>query len=160
MATEDQKKARLLGMVNTVFFGFAKGMYDLFGDSALATTVSIGEDIIEEMERELGLEIHGEDPQSILTELERLLVDEYDLMKSADLDIHPETHEVDIVCHECRFWSATTELAREGVPPYSCVPMMIASAALRKRLKKKAKFVGIKQNMETKTCDIDMHMID
>lgn len=157
MATEEQKKMRLLKLFNDVVFGFGKGLYDLFGDSALATVDAIGEDIIEEMEHEMGLEIHGEDPQSILTELERILVDEYGLAKKMTLKV--EEHEVDIICHGCELWHATQDILATGAPPFHCVPMMIAEAALHKRLGKKAKFVGITQDKEKQICDIDFHLI-
>ena len=158
MATEDQKKARLMKLFNGVVFGYAKGLYDLFGDSALATVDTIGEDLIEEMEHELGLEIHGEDPKAILTELARLLEDEYGLFDDARFDI--EAHEIDIFCQGCKLWHATQEILESGAPPFHCVPMMIAEAALHKRLGKRAKFVGITQDKEKHICDIDFHLMD
>ncbi len=157
MATEEVKKARQLKLCNDILFGFAKGMYDLFGDSALATVDEIGEDIIEEMEHEMGLEIHGEDPQAILTELERLMIDEYGMCRTAKLGV--QEHEVDVVVEGCMFWHSTQELHKEGIPPFTCVPMMIAEAALHKRLGKKAHFVGVKYDNEKHQCDIDFHLV-
>jgi hypothetical protein len=160
MATEEQKKARQLRIFNDIIAGFGEGLYDLFGDTAIATVDAIGEDILEEMEHELGLEIQGENPQDILTEIERLLVDEYGFLKSAKLEMHPETNEVDMICEGCLLWKATQDLSERGVPPYTCVPMMMASAALHKRLGKKAKFVKIDQDTENRICDIDFHLIE
>lgn len=160
MATEEQKKARQLKAFNTIIFGMTKGLYDMLGDSMRSVATPIGEDIIEEMEHEMGLEIHGEDPQAILTELERLLVDEYGLLKSASLKINDKTHEVDILCEGCLLWHTTAELKAAGIPQLACVPMMIAEAALTKRLGKHAKFIGITQDIEKRACDIDLHMID
>jgi hypothetical protein len=154
----EQKKLRQLRLFNDLIFGFAKGLYDLFGDSALATVDTIGEDILEEMEHELGLEIHGEDPEDLLTEIERLLVDEYGLVKSARLEMHPETHEIDMICEGCLLTKATRDLDEAGVPPYTCVPMMMASAALHKRLGMKSKFVSLDQDTENRVCDIDFKL--
>jgi SHS2 domain-containing protein len=145
-------------MFNDIVFGFAKGLYDLFGEAALATVDTIGEDILEDMEHELGLEIQGETPEDILTEIERLLVDEYGMCKSARLEI--EDHEIDMICEGCLLWRATLDLQEAGVPPYTCVPMMMASAALHKRLGKKARFVSIEQDMDKRICDIDFHLPD
>ncbi len=158
MATEEQKKMRLIKLFNDVVFGFGKGLYDLFGDSAMATVDTIGEDIIEEMEHELGLEIHGEDPQEILIELERLLIDEYGLFKSATIKI--ADHEVDLICEGCVLWHATQDMLATGAPPFHCVPMMIAEAALHKRLGKRAKFVGLTQDKDKRICDLDFHLMD
>jgi hypothetical protein len=156
----EQKKLRQLRLFNDIIFGFSKGLYDLFGDSALAAVDTLGEDILEEMEHELGLEIQGENPQDILTEIERLLVDEYGLVKSARLEIHPETHEIDMICEGCLLWKATKDLTEAGVPPITCAPMMMASAALHKRLGRKAKFVAIRQEDAGHICDIDFHLLE
>ncbi|MBN1180456.1 MAG: hypothetical protein JXD18_14695 [Anaerolineae bacterium] len=158
MATMEEKKLRQLKLFNDLIFGFAKGLYDLFGESALATVDTIGEDILEEMEHELGLEIHGEDPQDLLTEIERLLIDEYGLVKYAKLVI--ADHEIDMICEGCLLWKATGDLRAEGIPPFTCVPMMMAAAALHKRLGRKAKFVSIEQDLEKRLCDIDFHLMD
>lgn len=160
MATEEQKKIRQLRLFNDLIFGFAKGLYDLFGESALAMADTIGEDILQEMEHELGLEIQGENPQDILTELERLLVDEYGLVKDIRIEINEETHHIDMVCEGCLLWRATRDLREEDVPPFTCVPMMMATAALRKRLGRRAKFVGITQEPESRVCDIDFVMLE
>lgn len=160
MVTMEEKKLRQLRLFNNLVFGFAKGLYDLFGDSALATVDTIGEDILKEMEHELGLEIQGEDPQDILMEIERLLEDEYGLVKSAKLNINPESGEIDLVCEGCMLWKATTDLQAEEIPPYTCVPMMMASAALHKRLGTKAKFVRINQENDKRLCDIDFQLLD
>jgi len=158
MATMEDKKLRQLRLFNDLIFGFAKGLYELFGDSALATVDTIGEDILEDMEHELGLEIAGEDPKDILTEIERLMVDEYGLCKSAELVM--DDGEIDLICEGCLMWKATRDLQEEGIPPYTCVPMMMASAALHKRLGKKAKFVGIEQDMDKRLCDIDFKLME
>jgi hypothetical protein len=160
MATEEQKKVRMIRLFNMIIAGMAKGLYDLFGDAAIGIVGPIGEEILEEMEHQLGLEIHGEDPQSILTEIERLLIDEYGLMKDGKIEIHPETHEVDLLVTDSLLWAASTELAEAGLPPLACVEMMIAEAALRKRLGRKAKFVGITFDHTTRTMDVDFHMFD
>lgn len=160
MATMEEKKLRQLRLFNDLIFGFAKGLYDLFGDSALATVDTIGEDILEEMEHELGLEIRGENPQDILMEIERLLEDEYGMVKSARLEMHPETHEIDMICEGCLLWKATSDLQEEDIPPYTCVPMMMASAALHKRLGKKAKFVSIEQENDKRLCDVDFRILE
>jgi hypothetical protein len=159
MAMVEEKKLRQLRLFNDLIFGFAKGLYELFGDSALATVDTIGEDILEEMEHELGLEIQGEDPQTILTEIERLLMDEYGLVKSARLEIDPETQEIHMICEGCLLTKATESLDEEGIPPYTCVPMTMASAALHRRLGLKSKFIQFDQDVPNRICDIHFKMM-
>ncbi len=158
MATEDEKKARLLGLASTVVFGCAKGMYELFGESSWAAMDAIGENLVGQMEHALGLELHGQDPKDILTEVERLLVDEYGLLKSADLELDPAKGTVKMACRECAFWDLTVDLHNAGVPPYICVPQTVAITALRKRLKMRAKFVSNEQDFEHKTCNVQLRL--
>jgi hypothetical protein len=160
MATEEQKKLRQLRLFNNLIFGFAKGLYDLFGESMLATTETIGEDLLEEFEHELGLEVHGEDPEAILTEIERLLMDEYGLVKDITLDIDEGSQEIKVVTQGCLLWRATESLKAVDVPPYTCVPMSLATAALRKRLGKKAKFVSLDQNYDEHVCSVTFRLYD
>ncbi|NOZ95666.1 MAG: hypothetical protein GXP47_13155 [Acidobacteria bacterium] len=157
MATEEQKKERMRRLFNDIIFGYGKGLWDLFGEASQATAETIGEDILEDMERELGLEIHGENPQALLTEIERLIIDEYGMVKSARLEI--SDHEVDIFCEGCQLWNVTQQLKEAGVPPYHCVPMMMARAALHKRLGKKARLIGIKHDAEKRSCEIDIELV-
>jgi hypothetical protein len=158
MATMQEKKLRQLKLFNDIIYGFARGLYDLFGESAVATVDSIGEEILTDMEHELGLEIAGEDPKDILMEIERLLVDEYGLCKTADLVI--DDKKIDLTCEGCLLWKATRELQKDDIPPYTCVPMMMASAALHKRMGVKAKFVDIHQDMDKRLCDIDFEIME
>ncbi len=160
MATEEQKKVRMIRLFNMIIAGMAKGLYDLFGDAAIGIVGPIGEEILEEMEHQLGLEVHGEDPQTILTEIERLFIDEYGLIKDGKIEIHPETHEVDIITNGSVLWDACIALEDAGLPPLACVEMMIAEAALRKRLGRKAKFVGITFDRDKRMMDVDFHMYD
>jgi|GEM_PF-528392 len=160
MATEEQKKIRQLRVFNQIIAGLAKGFYDLFGDSAGSVAGPIGELIIQEMEHDCALELQGEDPQAILTELGRLLVDEYGLLQKASLRINDEAQEIDIVCEGCLLWSATERLMAAGVRPFTCAPMMIAGAAMRKRLGKKTMLLGISQDPAKKQCTIHLAEFD
>ena len=152
MATEEQKKGRQLRIFNDIIAAFAKGLYELFDDSALAMADTIGTELLVEMEQELGLEIAGEDPQEILTEVERLLVDEYGMSKDASMTIDGD--KIDMKIEKCIMWKATEDLLKNDVPPFTCVPMMMASASLHKRLGKKSKFEGINQDTDNRICHI------
>ncbi|MBN1484193.1 MAG: hypothetical protein JXA37_05680 [Chloroflexia bacterium] len=158
MATEEQKQQARLQLLGTVLAGFITGLYKLFGDGAMATVDTIGQDVLKDMEHKLGLEIHGEDPQDILTELERLMIDEFGLLQDAKLVI--EGGKIALSCEKCMLWNLSRTLQEAEVPLYSCVPMMMASTALRKRLRKKAKFMGITQDQENHICNIEFRLLD
>lgn len=152
MTDNEQIHARQFRLCNQIVAGFAKGLYELFDDSALAIADTIGEGVMAEMEHHLGIKIQGENPQAILSQIEQILLDEYGLAEKAHFKMNEK--EIDIQVHRCIMWEATEDLLRAEVPPYTCVPMMIASAALRKRMKTKSKFNGIQQDTDQHICNI------
>ncbi len=158
MATMEEKKLRQLRLFNNIIYGFASGLYGLFGDTALATMNDIGAGVLRDMENELGLEIAGEDPEDILMEIERLLIDEYGLVD--DVEFNKEGDEVYMTCQGCLLWKATESLQEDDIPPYTCAPMMMASTALRKRLGVKRKFVSLDQETDKHICNIHFQLME
>lgn len=141
MATETQKKSRQLQLFNTIISGQAKGLYDLFGDSAQSVIGPIGQEILEEMEREMGLEINGENANTILTDVGRILVDEYGLLSDFQVK-RLEGVRTQIICRDCLLKSASLRLKEAGVP-VACIPHSLARAALRYRLGSKSHLIDI-----------------
>ncbi|MGC9397758.1 MAG: hypothetical protein ACP5HM_01325 [Anaerolineae bacterium] len=157
MATEETKKKRLRQVFNIMVYGLARGLWDLFGEASFATTNSIGDKVLEIMEQEMGLEIAGEDPESILIEIERLLVDEIGTMRSGRITI--EGNLIRMACTKCVLREATKELEDAGVQPFACLPMTIAAATMRKRLGTRHRLLGRDWDPETETCTIKFEII-
>ena len=132
MVTEAEKNERLRRIFNTMVYGLARGLWDLFGEASFATTNSIGDQVLEIIERDMGFEISGEDPEAILAEIERLLVDKIGTMSSGKATI--DDNIISIACTECVLRDATRDLEAVNVQPFACLPMTIAAAAMRKRL--------------------------
>ncbi len=141
MATEEQKKSRQLKLFNTIIEGQAKGIYDLFGDSAQSITGPIGEEILEEMEREMGLEIQGENSADILTELGRIMVDEYGLLSDIEFKSLGGVR-TQMTCRDCLLKSSCLRLKGAGIP-VACIPHTLVRAALRYRKHNKSHLVDI-----------------
>ncbi len=158
MATEDQKKERLLKVFNIAMYGLIGGLWDLFGESSFATINSVGDKILETMERESGLEIQGENPKDILMEVSRLLADEIGTMKSGKV-IMTADGKVSMACEQCFLREATGWLEADGVQPFACVPMNISAAAMRKRLNAKHRVLGRKWDAKSQTCTIEFQVI-
>jgi len=158
MATMQEQKQRQLKLFNNIIYGFASGLYDLFGESALATMGNIGEGVLQDMENELGLEVDGENAEDILTEIERLLVDEYGLVDT--IEFTKEGQDVSLTCQGCLLWQATESLQKDNVPPYTCAPMMMASTALHKRLGVRRKFVSLDQEMDEHICHVHFQLME
>ncbi len=158
MATEEQKKERLLKVFNIGMYGMVKGLWDLFGESAFATTNSIGDRMLTTLEKESGLEISGENPEDILNEIVRLLVDEAGTMGDGKVTV--KDHKVSIACQRCFLREATNWLEAEGVQPFACIPMGISAAAMRKRLGTKHRLLGREWDKETETCTINFQLVE
>lgn len=139
-------------LFNKFVAGFAKGLYDLFEDSALAIADTMGSEILGQMETELGIQVVGENPGEIFTQLKQLLVDEYGMIQ--DAKIAATDNQIGIEVTECLMWQATEELIEADVPPYICMPMMMTSASLHKRLDTKLRFDEIVQDTSQHICNI------
>lgn len=157
MATEEQKRERLLKVFNIAMYGLIEGLWDLFGESSFATINSVGDRILTVMEREAGLEIAGENPEDILLEITRLLADEIGTMSGGEVTM--DGNNVSIACQECFLREATGWLEAEGVQPFACVPMNISAAAMRKRLGTKHRVLGRDWDPGTQTCTIRFQLM-
>ncbi len=157
MATEEEKKERLLKVFNIGMHGMIKGVWDLFGETSFATVRPIGSRILETMERESGLEIHGENPADILNEIVRLLADEVGTMSEGKVGVNGD--KISIACKDCFLREATAWLEAEGVEPFACLPMNISAAAMQKRLGTKHRLLGRTWDESTQTCTINFELV-
>jgi hypothetical protein len=136
MATEEQKKENLIRVKNLMISGMAKALWDLFGESCYATMNEVGQDILQIMEKEMGLEIAGEDPKDVLTEIGRIFVDELGYVDSFSVDGDGNTLYLHV--DNCRGWAMTQQIMKTGVEePFTCPIMNVGQAAMR-RLGKRA----------------------
>ncbi len=86
MATELEKstyRARLWGLTA---IGLTLGIWDMVQESACSLIPVIGENILKDVEKVLGLELAGEKPDDVMVELGRILVDESGFASEAKVD--------------------------------------------------------------------------
>ena len=131
MATEEQKKKQLVRVFSLMIVGLAKGIYDTLGDSAYALMKSVGENLLDVMQKEMGLEIEGEDPADMLNELLRIWVDEIGFIEEAKVE---ETENGWVVTGSgCKGWNLTQKLLASGIKePFTCPIMNSMNAGLGK----------------------------
>ena len=151
MATEAEKRERLLKVFNIGMYGMIKGLWDLFGESSFATVHSVGERILTTMEKENGLKIEGDSPEAILLNLVHVLRDEVGTMSEGQVEVQ-EDGRVSLACQNCFLREATCWLEAEGVQPFACLPMNIGAAAMRKRLGTRHRLLGRDWEPQTQTC--------
>ena len=157
MATEEEKKRNLARINAMIIYGLEKGLWDLFGESALATTNTVGEGMLQILEKTMGLEITGEDPQDILTEIGRLFVDEFGI--AARFDIDKTGDNVDFHIEKCVLLRVEGDLIEVGIKPFVCPYLNIAAAALRQRLGGKTKINRFDIDTETHRCELQFQMM-
>ncbi len=138
MATEEQKKRQLVRVFSIMIEGLAAGIYDMFEDSAYALMRQVGHNILDIMQREMGLEIEGEDPNEVLNELLRIWVDEVGFFDEAKVEATDNGWQV--VGHHCKGWNLTQKILKTGAKePFTCPIMNSMHAALEK--------MGVKTHM-------------
>ncbi len=129
MATEEQKKKNLFRIMTIMLAGLAKSLYDLFGETAFATMNEVGKEILKIMENEMGLEISGENPKDVLTEIGRIFADEIGFIES--FEVVENGNKMSLVVDKCQGWKLTQRILKTGVEiPFTCPIMNVGEAAL------------------------------
>ena len=157
MATEEEKKRNLARINAMIIYGLEKGLWDLLGESALALSSAVGGGMLEQMEQTMGLEIAGEDPQDILTEIGRIFVDEIGI--AAKFDITMNGDDVNFAIEHCVILNVEKDLVAAGVTPFMCPYLNIATAAMRQRMGLKTRIGKIDVNLDTHRCVLHFEML-
>ncbi len=157
MATEEAKKKNLARINAMIIYGLEKGLWDLFGESALATTNLIGNGMLELLEKSMGLEIVGEDPQDVLTEIGRLFVDEFGI--AVRFDITKTDDNIDFIVERCVLMQVEEDLVEAGIKPFVCPYLNISTAAMRNRMGLKTKISKFDVDTNARKCVLQFQMI-
>ena len=133
MATDEQKKINRLRLMDMTLLSISAGVWDVMGESVFASAGRpMGDHILEVMEKEMGLEIAGEDPQDVLMEIGRIFVDEFGFCDDIAIESE-ETGEYTVKVKNCVNRSFTDKLVAAGVEkPFICPIMNSSEAALRR----------------------------
>jgi hypothetical protein len=108
MATETQKKDNLLQLTTMSLLSLTAGVWDTLGETSFALGNNIGTQLLEMMEKDTGLEIAGETPQDVMTEIGRIFVDEFGLAQ--DIDVAVENGHFELKVKQCVNFQLSTEL--------------------------------------------------
>ncbi|HHN93983.1 MAG TPA: hypothetical protein ENK17_04380 [Anaerolineae bacterium] len=157
MATEEEKKRNLARINAMIIYGLEKGLWDLLGESALATSATVGEGMLEVMEKTMGLEIAGEEPQDILTEIGRIFIDEIGI--ATHFDITHAGDEVNFKVKNCVLLRTEEDLIKSGIQPFMCPYLNIAAAAMRRRLDVKTRVSKIDVDVDGRECTLSFDMV-
>lgn len=127
MATEEEKKQNMLRLARLTLFGLTTGVWDLLGEGALGLSHEIGDEILPILEKEMGLEVAGEDPTQVLQEIGRIMVDEFGFAQEAD--VSGDGDRLVMKVRSCANRKLTDDLTAAGVThPFICPFMCVADA--------------------------------
>ena len=157
MATEEEKKRNLARINAMIIYGLEKGLWDLLGESALSVSTTVGEGMLEIMEKTMGLEIAGEEPQDILNEIGRIFVDEIGI--AVKFDITETEDEVRLLVEKCVLLNVEKDLVASGIKPFMCPYLNIAAAAMRQRSGLKTRIEDIVVDQDARRCDLCFRMV-
>ncbi len=132
MATEQKKQDNRTQLANLALLSVAAGAWNLLGNGVNAFSGPMGNEILKIMEKEMGLEIAGEDPEAVLMEISRIFVDEYGIASAIEVNIQDAQH-FQMKVHNCANAAFTDKLREAGVEkPFICPIMNAARSALKR----------------------------
>lgn len=127
MATEEEKKQNMLRLARLTLFGLTTGVWDLLGEGAMGLSHEIGDEILPILEKEMGLEVAGEDPIQVLQEAGRIMVDEFGFAQSVDVSGDGDRFIMKV--HSCANRKLCDDLETEGIThPFICPFMCVSDA--------------------------------
>jgi len=132
MATEEIKKQNQVRLSNMALLSLAAGAWDVLGKGVSAFSGPMGDEILKLMEREMGLEIAGENPETVMTEISRIFVDEFGFASDIEVIIEDDSN-FQLKVHNCVNRNFTDKLTAAGVEkPFVCPIMNSCRSALKR----------------------------
>ncbi len=129
--TEEQRQQwdRLSQMM---IYGLEKGLWNMLGEASLAVVGTVGQEMLEVLEKEWGLQVEGSDPKELMANIGQLFVEKMGIAESFDIEKEDSTVALRVV--KCHLMGIEAKLVEQGIQPFLCPFLNIAMAALRKRM--------------------------
>ncbi len=137
MTTEQKKLENQAQITEVILIGLAAAIWDFVGESAMAMGNQIGEEILNVLEKESGVEIAGGKPEDVLTEIGRVLVDEFAFAQA--VEVKREGNCLMLNASGTTVSGAVTKLQERGVTKDFISPAMNVGLAALKRMGIKAR---------------------
>lgn len=132
MAIDEQKKINHLRLTEMTLISLSTSIWDTLGETSFAFSGAMGDQILKVMEKEMGLEIAGEDPKDVLMEVARIFIDEFGFASEIDIETKG-TEKFELKVKNCVNRSFTDKLMASGVEkPFVCPIMNACQSALRR----------------------------
>jgi hypothetical protein len=130
MATEDAKAANYTRMMELMVGGLTMGIWEMVGESSNTLSPGIGQQILGMVEKQFGMEIAGEKPEDLMTELGRIFIDEMGFAK--DVKVERKDNFINVVMTDSLGARGTAMASQMGMSPFYH-PYLCAGLACLKR---------------------------
>ncbi|MDY7040967.1 MAG: hypothetical protein SVX38_08900 [Chloroflexota bacterium] len=130
MATEMKKLAAQMQVAGLIIQALTSGIWDMVGEGSFALSSSIGDGLLAGAERGAGLEIAGEKPEDVLTELGRLFVDELGFCQAVNVESDGDA--ITMTVEKCMIASSCAQFEQAGVGFFYCPYLCVGLAALKR----------------------------
>lgn len=136
MATEEAKLANRARMWGLTTMGLGMGIWELVAEASNSLSPTVGNQLLGMIEKQLGLEIAGEKPEDILTELGRIFVDEFGF--GSEAKVERDGNKLSITFKNAVGTKEMGILAQTGVAPFMH-PVLCCGLSVLGRLGQKAR---------------------
>jgi len=132
MASEEQKKLNRYRLVSLSFASFAMATWQMLGESSFLLTSLVGDNTLNVMEKEMGLEIAGNSPKEVMMEISRILIDEFGF--ADDIEVTGDDEKIiTLKVKQCSYRDYTDFLMKNGVEkPFLCPVLTTCQAGLKR----------------------------
>jgi hypothetical protein len=152
------KNEKLMKTEGLTIYGLALGMWELFGESSFATCPTIGEILMMDLASQSGIDIDGQSPEHILSEVTRLLIQDGGLFTSAKGTV--DGNKLVFSCQNCSYSEGTASLEEMGVQPFYCPAYNIIVTAMNLGRGTRSQFVSRKWEESSQTCTMELKLIE
>ena len=151
MATDLEKVENMFRIQQIQIFGVTKGLWDFVEDSAFALSPNMGEQVLNVMENEMGLDLNGDKPVQVLNNISQLFIDEFSIAEKIEIEELNNVYRLKV--HQYVFNKISSQLEHAGVKDFIC-PVMNASVAALRRLNLKVRSNTENNGADYSTIDI------
>ncbi len=128
----DEQRQQWDRLSQMMIYGLEKGLWNMLGEASLAVVNTVGQEMLEVLEKEWGLQVAGSDPKELMANIGELFIEKMGIAET--FDIEKENGAVALHVFKCHLMGIEAKLVEQGIQPFLCPFLNIAMAALRKRM--------------------------
>ncbi|MBN2091066.1 hypothetical protein JW964_15745 [candidate division KSB1 bacterium] len=127
----DNDKSKMLQLLQLTLFSVTKGIWDFVGESSLALSLKIGDELLKIFEYERHLQLADQTPSMIISSIVQIFQEEFHFAENIEVSQNKNIFAIHV--HNCHNNTLTHRLSVAGVEkPFVCPLMNVLLAAFKK----------------------------